>query len=41
MTVNVTLQYDFSNTLTGQTKRGTQLDKRSGTNRDTENKYLH
>ena len=39
--VNVTLQLDFSKKVKGQTKRGRQKDKRTGTDRETYNKYFH
>ena len=33
--VNVIFQSDFSNKVKGQTKRGTQMDKRTGTGSGT------
>lgn len=39
--VNVTLQLDFSKKVKGKTKRGRQKDKRTGTDRETYNKYFH
>ena len=41
MGVNVILQLDFSNKVIGQTKRGTQMDKRVGKSRHPQNKYLY
>ena len=34
------LQSDFSNKVKGETKRGRQMDKRTGTGRETKNKYF-
>ena len=38
--VNMILQSDFSIKVKGQTKRGRQVDKRTGTGREIKNKYL-
>ena len=35
LVVNVTLQSDSSNKVKGQTKRGSQMDKRTCTGRET------
>ena len=39
--VDVLLQSHSYNKVKGQTKRGGQIDKRTGTGKEKSNKYLH